>query len=495
MKKLVILAVALAAATMLAQVSAVSELQLEWAFNTSDVFEATGFGAGHQSGNIIWDIDDDGVNEIVFGTRRGHSARIWCISQSGEFEWIYPPMDQEGLIGDPWGMSLVDVDGDGAEEICSAGRNGRLRVLYGDGTECWIWDNPTGANMLGPPQAYDVDEDGHPEFFMSDNDGYIYKLNHEGELVWTSFQALKAKHTTIADIDRDGIAEVLFASTDNNLYCISSDTGSEEWRFNAGASMGGSAQCVMDVNKDGEYEAIIWTDAPTSAVIVVSFFGTELGRWTEPYGSNIRLNPAIGDVDHDGNMDMALMSGSAIYVIDLVKLETKWEKNVTEWSLQGLLPDGAVANHWGDYPVIADIDGDQELEVLWVAPFPIVTDAATGELEAYYLNEHVAVNRRAENGGSWADVDQDGVSEWVVELNGNTHSETQVYCLTMGGAFPAEATWPEYEHCAYPGEYQAQQDWLTLKGAYSKGCWFKMPEILVPSIAVLLFIGLLKRRD
>jgi len=60
-------------------------------------------------------------------------------------------------------------------------------------------------------------------------------------------------------------------------------------------------------------------------------------------------------------------------------------------------------------------------------------------------------------------VDDDGVSEWICELNGNSHPETMVYCLTMGGGFPASSYWPEYYHCAYPAEYQAEQDWLLLK--------------------------------
>ena len=35
---------------------------------------------------------------------------------------------------------------------------------------------------------------------------------------------------------------------------------------------------VADVNKDDEYEAIVWCDAPISAVYIISFYGTEFGR-------------------------------------------------------------------------------------------------------------------------------------------------------------------------------------------------------------------------
>jgi outer membrane protein assembly factor BamB len=477
-KKVILLTILTISVALLTQVAAVEMLELEWAFNTSDVFADKSFGAGHQGCQTVWDVDGDGSMEVVFGTRRGDSRRLWCIDQDGQFEWIYPPLAEDGLAGDPWGVSLVDVDNDGTYELAVAGRGGKLYVLNGDGTEVWIFEHPAGENMLGPPQAMDTDGDGFPEFFMNDASGFIHRVSHEGELIWTSIQAGESNqgHPTLADIDKDDVVEVLWASNDNNLYCIDSTSGAEEWRFDAGANMQTNANFVADVNNDGEYEAVIWTDAPTNAVFVVSFYGTELGRWTEPYGANIRLTPAMGDVDHDGNLDMAFVSGSAIYVIDLATLKTKWEANVTQWAMDGMLPNGSVANHWSNYPLIADIDGDLRLEVLWLLPYPIVTDAATGALESYYLNEHIAVNRRQENGGWWGDVDQDGVSEWVCELNGNSHPETQLYCLTAGGSFPAEAPWPEYVHSAYPAEYQLQQDWLSLRGAYSKGCWFKIGE-------------------
>ena len=95
-------------------------------------------------------------------------------------------------------------------------------------------------------------------------------------------------------------------------------------------------------------------------------------------------------------------------------------------------------------------------------------------------------------------MDNDGVSEWVCELNGNSHAETQLYCLTMNGSFPAPSPWPEYYHCAYPAEYQAEQDWLLLKASYSNSLHFPMelnvPENVVFVLLVAIPISLVKRR-
>ena len=83
------------------------------------------------------------------------------------------------------------------------------------------------------------------------------------------------------------------------------------------------------------------------------------------------------------------------------------------------------------------------------------------------------------------DIDKDGKSEWICELNGNAHSQTRVYCLTLNGKFPASSPWPEYYHCAYPADYQKMQDWLTLKAAYSNSLWFPIPEVVLASFALL----------
>jgi len=468
----------------------IAQLQSKWSFNTSAQFEGKTFGAGHQGCQTVWDIDGDGTNEIIFGTRRGNSRRLWCIDAKAKLEWIYPPIDQEGLPGDPTSkVSLIDTDNDGTYELCFAGRGGRLHVLNPDGTVKWTWDNPdTGTAMHGAPQAYDVDGDGYVEFFLNTNSGFIDRVDHKGNHVWRSFRCGDDNQgqPTIADIDQDGRYEILWASNDHHVYCISADDATLKWKYDSGANLNCVQVIVADINNDGRYEALTWARAPTSALICLNAHGQEL--WEFPFprrlvmgeeqGAAIRLCQAMGDVDGDGSMDMVLMTSEAELCVDIggQKPVEKWRRNFTRDSETGVLPPGAVNNQWTGYPLIADIDGDGNQEILWLAPYPIVTDGATGQIEACYTNPHIALNRRAENGGWWGDLDGDGESEWLAELNGNSHPETQLYCLTTNGKFPAQSPWPEYYHTAYPAEYQAKQDWLTLKSAYSNSLWFPIKQ-------------------
>jgi hypothetical protein len=179
------------------------------------------------------------------------------------------------------------------------------------------------------------------------------------------------------------------------------------------------------------------------------------------------------------------MSSDAGFAISIGREtpETMWEINFTSLSQEGYLPWGATARYRSSFQTIADIDGDDEQEILWLAPFPIVTDGATGKLEAYYLDDYLIVDTQANNGAWWGDIDGDNTSEWIVELRTkNSSSLTLIYALTLSGEFPAQSPWPEYYHTAYPSSYQNKQDWLTLKSAGSNSLWFPIPERVLTTL-------------
>ncbi len=483
------------------------DLDVKWVFNTSDALGGV-FGSGHRSGFTGWDVDDDDVRELIFGTREGQSKRIWCIDARGTFEWIYPPIEKEGLLGNPTTKaSLLDLDGNGVHEICLAGDGGRLHVLNPDGSVYWIWDNPRGVRPAsGPPQAMDVDGDGQVEFFLVDDTGYLYRIEHTGKTVWNRTVTGGSQGTpTLADIDGDGVIEIMWTSFEGYIWCVSSQDGETEWRYRHQHGFIESPVMVLDIDGDREYEALSWTGGPPFQVLVLDPEGREAASWTSPYMDKVRFGQALGDIDRDGVPELVLVSGTTIYCLGFQGRQpyTKWERNLERWLEQGSIPEGAMLTDWSSNQLIADIDGDGEQEILLAIPYPIVMDGATGSLESYYIDDYVRTLDRHTTGSWWGDIDDDGMSEWVVELRGWYHQQTRVYCLTMGGQFPAPSPWPEFHHCAYPADYQAQEEWLTLKAAGSNSLWFtEIPEVTGPSIlfmmifpAIAQFISLLEGKD
>ena len=320
------------------------------------------------------------------------------------------------------------------------------------------------------------------------------------------------------------------------------ETAGEEWRFKTSASIR-SPPIVADVNRDSEYEVLVLSEGPVSdgplseggTLFCVSFYGAEIWDLTFPgkdrTGLVQQVMQSIGDFDGDGSMDMAVMTSAYLgrisnsssidgnvtytisvyghdnsaYVIDIggVVPKVKYVLNFTEMSLKGMIPRAgsraapAVHSH-SSYQLVADIDGDNRQEILWLAPYPIVTDAATGAVEAYYLKDDM-VRGLEENGGWWGDVDRDGKSEWICgaadawcHVSKGCYQQTQVFCLAMDGKFPAGSPWPEYYHSACPVEYQNVQDWLGLKAAYSNSLWFPVDELLLAGFLSLVALSLVR---
>ena len=466
---------------------AVGQLDRRWAVNTSEILPMHAFwGSG---GLTVWDVDGDGKNEILFTSR--NEGRLVCLGSDLGLRWVFPPMDQDRLGAPFMKVSLVDVDNDGVLELSLALAE-KLYVLRGRGDLVWVWDGPVLGSVCGAPQAYDVDDDGYVEFFLAGGSGGLYRISHRGETVWSrnlSSRSRTAAQPTICDLDRDGEYELVWATLDG-VYCINAETGADEWVYQASEVV--PPIIVADVNGDSEYEVVLWKMG-IGKVMSLSFYGAELWSWDYHLAGPKPFHcPALGDVDGDGRMDMVIITNWGGFCLDISgEPFLKWEVNFTAWSEQGLIPLVTYGCELFSYQSIADVDGDGGLEVLWVARFPIVVDAATGRLEAYYSEEGIPVEA-ATFPGWWGDLDGDGASEWLCELEGPQFPQSQICCLQTG-RFPADSPWPEYYHSAYPAHYQQEQDWLTLKSAYSNSLWFPVPE--VPAVAlVLILLGLQGRR-
>ncbi|MET0447433.1 MAG: PQQ-binding-like beta-propeller repeat protein [Aeromicrobium sp.] len=168
----------------------------------------------------IHDLDGDGRNEVIAvmypdddETREG---RLYVFDgETGEEKWSFDlpdPMARDAII-------FVDASGQGfAGEILLKDRYTKAWMVTAEGELLWTHEGNTGQY----PWPYDFDGDGREEIML----GYDM-VSPDGELLWRVDLPDHADTIWIADIDSDGVADVLLGGASTSAHRW--DTGEVIW--------------------------------------------------------------------------------------------------------------------------------------------------------------------------------------------------------------------------------------------------------------------------
>ena len=165
---------------------------------------------GHAS---VGDVDADGVEEIIVV---GGYTNTWWEKDDPTFKYS---RGWSGEDGKAYFGSIVDINGDGAEDLVQS-TDHALYAYYGNnGSQAWnLTLNPKVA--FSHTFAGDVDEDGNKEILVSANNGKLYSLNSEdGSVLWEIDFGYNPSHPIIGDVDNDGESEILVTSN-GYLYAL-----------------------------------------------------------------------------------------------------------------------------------------------------------------------------------------------------------------------------------------------------------------------------------
>lgn len=174
----------------------------------------------------VHDVNNDGKMEILYYARLTGGVptteNIGLIDSEGNVLWTY----DTGYGLDVWQAAAYDVDEDGYGEIFLAGRyaaGGELLALKHDGTKLWSYDTSPLQAESGVVLA-DINGDGQLEALFICRDGVIRCFNATtGDLLWTfNNVGLIRYNIVVADVDRDGLAEI--------VYCGGDDSGNNWFR-------------------------------------------------------------------------------------------------------------------------------------------------------------------------------------------------------------------------------------------------------------------------
>lgn len=225
--------------------------------------DATG---GGDSLTAAFDISGDGIDDLLLIQAR--DARVI----DGESGGLLNARIPISTVAQWAKLSIVDVNGDGEEDIATAGVSGTA-VL--DSALDLLWQNQESGSYYNPiTSAYEASGDivlastRSREARFDAFDGYDGALRYSvcpaGGVLWTDdFEARAAGvqpgslTSAIAsyNITANGEWSFLFGSTDGFLYVVSAEDGVLEWSHNFRASIG--EPIVADSDGDGFSEILV----------------------------------------------------------------------------------------------------------------------------------------------------------------------------------------------------------------------------------------------
>lgn len=292
-------------------------------------------GFNRQTGISAADIDGDGIVEIL-GIDDG--KHVIAFEHDGAIKWTSVALGGHVATHDNT-PAISDMDGDGVPEII-AGR----AILDAQGNLLAAGAHGVGSRGSAGALSFavDVDDDGQQEVVVGDA---LYRL--DGSAVWHNGQG--DGFPAVADFELDGVPEIVVVSP-SGVRLQSSVDGSVLWSVPVPGGQGGPPT-VADYDGDGLPEVGI---AGANHYSVFEGDGNVL--WTNPtqdLSSGI-TGSAVFDFEGDGVSDVVYADETTLWVYaghdGSVKLDLSEHSSGTRL----------------EYPVIADVDGDGEVEIAFV---------------------------------------------------------------------------------------------------------------------------------
>ncbi len=290
-----------------------------------------------------------------------------------------------------------------------------LHIVDGDTGES-IFSDRMNITSIGSQSLADIDGDGIVEIIAGTRDrSQLIALEHTGELKWsmphgplfTRDNKGNRDAISVSDLDADGSPEIIvgkrvYSSEGVSLWEGSNDIG--------GQSQYGISSIVADVNLDGQKEVIAGRSLYSST-------GETLYHQSSISSGG---HNAVGNFDEDDFAEIVLNSNGRVYLLEHTG-EIKWG------------PVNIPGRGYGGPPTVADFDGDGLPEI-----------GVAGE-RSYMVVEH------------------DGQVKWSVPVTDETSNRTGSSAFDFNGDGEVEVTYAdEFDFYIFEGS-TGETIWSTPK--------------------------------
>ncbi len=382
--------------------------------------EAVNFPIGYtketSSHVAVGDVDGDGTNEIVLAADEvyvWHADGLELMDGDGDSQTL-GPFTNLGSDFEPAGVALAELDHQPGLEIIASeqGNTYAIHIYRHDGTELPGWPkallNFPGTDWnWAAPAVGDIDGDGEPEIVVCALNGRVYAWHVDG--------------TEVRDGDADPGTDGVFYFRDGADY---------EW------SMSGPS--LYDLDGDGAKDVIFGTRNDSSGLkrlMAIRYDGTDVPGFPRSVNGPVGASCAVADLNNDGMVEIVFMTGwGYVYAI---------QQDGTDYPGFPYAPGIAVNLSWVTSPAVGDMDGDGQLEIVYLGNIDgltsklavVDTDVDGGTSGSMLAGWPVTLPGSSEGSPVVGDIDGDGIPEVIQGIGGgDENAPDRMYAFHADGS-------------------------------------------------------------
>ncbi|MBD1211072.1 MAG: VCBS repeat-containing protein, partial [Ignavibacteria bacterium] len=271
---------------------------------------------------VFGDVDRDGDLDLVI-TRIG-LASVVVLLNNGSGSFTTSAIGSPFTVGtSPWYVALGDVDGDGDLDLATANNGSNdvtLLLNNGVGTFTPAPGSPIALGSTGASgiDFGDVDGDGDLDFAVANNGSTnVAVLLNNGTGLYTPAAGspftvgTSPRSVTFGDLDGDGDLDIATTNQTSNDVTVLLNNGAGSYSPSPGSPFAAGTQPIFlafgDVDGDGDLDLATANQSSNNLTVLLNNgAGTFAAAANSPFAAGTQPNSvAFGDVDGDGDLDLA----------------------------------------------------------------------------------------------------------------------------------------------------------------------------------------------